>query len=201
MGSQNALTVCTKHEVSTSQGQQSGKNLENPVASLNKEVRVFNLGDNSIGSFPSVSSLSDYSIWRPLAAILAFKTLAFGAFPFIVPTYYYRLGKMGFKESSLLIWGGYGLQGKLGFLGLPGRGGREKGGSIRIQKGSHKARKSHEQRQRIFWTVRGGYRSLPIKTRVLRQIAPQSSSESSAKPLSLKFFQVPFLSLRFERSF
>ena len=31
---------------------------------LNKEVRRFFLGDNSIWSYPSVSSLSDYSIWR-----------------------------------------------------------------------------------------------------------------------------------------
>ena len=36
---------------------------------------------------------------------------------------------------------------------------------------------------------------LPIKTRVLRQIAPESSPESSAKSLSQKFFGVPFLSL------
>ena len=35
-----------------------------PLTSLNKEVRPFFLGDNSIWSFPSVSSLSDYSIWR-----------------------------------------------------------------------------------------------------------------------------------------
>ena len=34
------------------------------LTSLNKEVRVFILGDNSIWSFPSVSSLSDHSIWR-----------------------------------------------------------------------------------------------------------------------------------------
>ena len=53
------------------------------LTSLNKEVRPFFLGDNSIWSFPSVSSLGDYSI--------------------IVPKYYYRLGKMEFKESSLLI--------------------------------------------------------------------------------------------------
>ena len=58
-----------------------------------------------------------------------------------------------------------------------------------------KAKKPHEQRQRIFWTIRGAYRSLPIKTRVLRQIAPESSPESSAKSLSQKFFGVPFLSL------
>ena len=34
------------------------------LTSLNKEARPFFLGDNSIWSFPSVSSLSDYSIWR-----------------------------------------------------------------------------------------------------------------------------------------
>ena len=40
-------------------------------------------------------------------------------------------------------------------------------------------------------------RALPNKTRVLRQIAPESSPESSAKSLSQKFFGGgPFLSLR-----
>ena len=34
------------------------------LTSLNKEVRPFVLGDNSIWSFPSVSPFSDYSIWR-----------------------------------------------------------------------------------------------------------------------------------------
>ena len=34
------------------------------LTSLNKEVRPFFLSDNSIWSFPSVSSLSDCSIWR-----------------------------------------------------------------------------------------------------------------------------------------
>ena len=34
------------------------------LTSLNKEVRPFFLSDNSIWSFPSVSSLSDYSIWK-----------------------------------------------------------------------------------------------------------------------------------------
>ena len=56
-------------------------------------------------------------------------------------------------------------------------------------------RRSHEQRQRISWTIRGGYQSLSIKTRVLRQIAPESSPERSAKSLSQKFFGVHFLSL------
>ena len=36
--------------------------------------------------------------------------------------------------------------------------------------------------------------ALPNKTRVLRQITPESSPESSAKSLSQKFFGVPFLS-------
>ena len=34
------------------------------LTSLSKGVRSFFLGDDSIWSFPSVSSLSDYSIWR-----------------------------------------------------------------------------------------------------------------------------------------
>ena len=34
------------------------------LTSLNREVSPFFLGDISIWSFPSVSSLSDYSIWR-----------------------------------------------------------------------------------------------------------------------------------------
>ena len=61
-------------------------------------------------------------------------------------------------------------------------------------KRTHKTKKSHEQRQRIFWTIRGGYRPLPSKTRVLRQIAPESSPERSAKSLSHSFFVAPFLS-------
>ena len=71
--------------------------LEN-LTSLNKEVRPFFLSDNSIWSFPSVSSLSDYSIWRSSLAITSFE-----AFQFIDPKYFYRLGKTEFKESSLLI--------------------------------------------------------------------------------------------------
>ena len=34
------------------------------LTSLNKEYMLFFLGDNSIWSFPSVSSLCDYSKWR-----------------------------------------------------------------------------------------------------------------------------------------
>ena len=39
------------------------ENLVKTLTSLNKEVRPFFLSDNSILSLPSVSSLSDYSIW------------------------------------------------------------------------------------------------------------------------------------------
>ena len=44
----------------------AGKNqdLENPNLLKQKEARPFSLSDNSIRSSPSVSSLSDYSIWR-----------------------------------------------------------------------------------------------------------------------------------------
>ena len=59
-------------------------------------------------------------------------------------------------------------------------------------KRTHKTKKSHEH-QRVFWTPRGGYQSLPSKTRVLKQIAPESSPERSAKFLSHSFFVVPFL--------
>ena len=74
------------------------------VTSINKEVRPFFLSDNSIWSYGSFSFL--------LLAITAFggpegyfslAIIALGAFQFIVPKYYYRLGKMEFKESSLLI--------------------------------------------------------------------------------------------------
>ena len=69
---------------------------------LNKEVRPFFLSDNSIWSLPSLSSLSDYSIWRSWG-LFSLAIIAFGAFEFIVPKYYYRLGKMESKESRLLI--------------------------------------------------------------------------------------------------
>ena len=50
-------------------GSSPPKYLENPnslrlLNALNKEVRPFFLSDNSILSYPSVPSLSDYSIWR-----------------------------------------------------------------------------------------------------------------------------------------
>ena len=62
------------------------------------------------------------------------------------------------------------------------------------KKDPQSTKKSHEQHQRIFWTIWGHY-SLTIKQgpRVLRQIAPESSPESSAKSLLQKFLGVPFL--------
>ena len=45
-------------------------------------------------------------------------------------------------------------------------------------KRTRKTQKSHEKHQRIFWIIRGGYWSLPSKTRALRQITPESSSEN-----------------------
>ena len=49
----------------TSDFQETDPNPLRALTSLNKEVRPLFLGDNSIWSFPSVSSLSDYSISRP----------------------------------------------------------------------------------------------------------------------------------------
>ena len=62
------------------------------LTSLNKEVRPFFLSDKSIWSFPSFSSLSDYSIWRAWG-YFSLAIIALGAFGFIVPKYYCRLGK------------------------------------------------------------------------------------------------------------
>ena len=72
------------------------------LTSLNKEVRPFFLSDNSIWSLPSVSSLAITALGGP-EGCFTLAIIAFGTFRFIVPKYYYRLGKMEFKESSLLI--------------------------------------------------------------------------------------------------
>ena len=64
------------------------------------EVRPFFLRDNGIWSFPSVSSLSDYSIWRSCCSSLAI--IAFGASELIVPKYQYRLGKMDKRRLDSL---------------------------------------------------------------------------------------------------
>ena len=64
-----------------------------------------------IGSFPSVSSLSDYSIWRSWIGYFGLAIIAFGAFGFKFPKYYYRLGQMDKRSLDSLIQRGYGLQG------------------------------------------------------------------------------------------
>ena len=60
--------------------------------------------------------------------------------------------------------------------------------------------KKEPQSQKIARTAPKNFlnnsRALPSKTRVLRQITPESSPERSAKSLSQKFFGVPFLSLK-----
>ena len=56
------------------------------LTSLNKEVRPFFLGDNSIWSFPSVSSLGDYRFGSP-EGYFSLAIIAFGAFGLIVPNY------------------------------------------------------------------------------------------------------------------
>ena len=48
----------------SSAGTRRKRNFLKTLTSLNKEVRPFFLGDNSIWRLPSVSSLSDYSTWR-----------------------------------------------------------------------------------------------------------------------------------------
>ena len=65
--SKNFLTLfddfCPARKLSTSVEKLFDTSLKT-LTSLNKEVRVFFLSDNSIWSLPSVSSLSDYSISR-----------------------------------------------------------------------------------------------------------------------------------------
>ena len=58
------------------------------LTSLNKEVRPFFLSDIGVGGLEGYFNLA---------------IIAFGAFGFIVPKCYDRLGKMKFEESSLLI--------------------------------------------------------------------------------------------------
>ena len=57
-----------------------GETLENPVTSLNKESRLFFLGDNSIWSFPSV-----FLPWRRSEGYFSLAIITSGAFEPIVP--------------------------------------------------------------------------------------------------------------------
>ena len=72
------------------------------LASLNKESRPCFLGGNSISSFPSLSLLLVITAFGGPEGYFSLAILAFGAFEFIVPKYYCRLG-MEIKESRLLI--------------------------------------------------------------------------------------------------
>ena len=79
------------------------KTLKNGLTSLNKEVRPFFLGDNRIWSLlPLFLPLAITAFGGP-EGYFSLAIIAFGAFQFIVPKYYYRLGNMEFKQSSLLI--------------------------------------------------------------------------------------------------
>ena len=72
------------------------------LTSLNKEVRPFFLSDNSIWSFPLFLPFAIAAFGGP-EGYFSLAIIAFGAFQFIVPKYYYRLGKTELRESSLLI--------------------------------------------------------------------------------------------------
>ena len=83
----------------------SGGLLESPLktlTSLNKEVRPFCLCDNSICISPVFLPLAITAFGGP-EGYFSLAIIAFGAFEFIVPKYYDRLGKMESEESGLLI--------------------------------------------------------------------------------------------------
>ena len=61
-------------------------------------------------------------------------------------------------------------------------------------KRTHKAKIRANSTKEFSLSIRGGYRSSSSKIRALRQIAPESLPERSAKSLSHSFFVVPFLS-------
>ena len=70
------------------------------LTSLNEESRPFFLGDTSIWSFRSVSLV--ITAFGGPESYFSLAIIAFGAFEFVVSKYDGRLGKMEFKESSLL---------------------------------------------------------------------------------------------------
>ena len=72
------------------------------LTSLNKEVRPFFLSDNRFGVFLLFLLLASTAFGGPEGYFsLAIK--AFGAFGFVVPKYYYRLGKMDKRSLASLI--------------------------------------------------------------------------------------------------
>ena len=74
----------------------------NALASLNKERKPFFLGDKSIWSFRSVSSLSDYSSFEGPGQHFSLAIISFGTFEFIVPKCAYRLGKWKLRSLDSL---------------------------------------------------------------------------------------------------
>ena len=80
----------------------SPKSTLKTLTSLNKEDRPFSLSDIAFGVFPLFLPLA-ITAFGGTEGYFSLAIIAFGAFQFIVPKYYYRLGKMESKESSLLI--------------------------------------------------------------------------------------------------
>ena len=72
------------------------------LTSLNKEVRPFFLSDNSIWSFPLFLPLAITAFGGP-EGDFSLAIRAFRAFGFIVPKYYYRLGKMDKMSLDSLL--------------------------------------------------------------------------------------------------
>ena len=76
------------------------------LTALNKEVRPFFLSDNSIWSYPSISSLAITAFGGPEG----YFNLAIMAFV-VFPKYYHRLGNMDKRSLDSLVERGFGLQG------------------------------------------------------------------------------------------
>ena len=72
------------------------------LTSLNKEVRPFFLGDNSIWSLTLCFFPLAITAFGGTEGYFSLAIIGFGAFGFIVPKYCYRLGKSGQEESGLL---------------------------------------------------------------------------------------------------
>ena len=72
------------------------------LTSLNKELRLFFLRDNSIWSFPLFLLLAIAAFEGP-EGYFSLAIIAFGAFQFIVPKCYYRLGKWNLRSLASLF--------------------------------------------------------------------------------------------------
>ena len=85
-------------------GKLQGSSLQSlkTLTSLNKAVRSFFLGDNSIWKFFPLFLPLAITAFGGLEGYFSLAITAFGAFEYIVPKYYCRLGKGEMKESRLL---------------------------------------------------------------------------------------------------